>query len=280
MRPIPLNDSKNENCKSVIETLFLNTERLPNKTAIIAGGKQVSYLQLKKLIIGAADYLTKNGVKPGDKVIIKALPSVYFIAAMFGVLMCGGICVPLEKTIPEDGVNEIAKKLNVKLSIVNFETEKFKSTTLDELAEYIEEFAATDKADKFETKVRGIDEISIIMFTTGTTGNSKGVVLTFRNTLAAIQNTIGNTGMCESDINIIPAPLNHTYGFRRTMASLYLGGTVILLNGVTSVRNFFNALEEFKGTTITLVPSAMEYILKVSGDMISKYSDQINYIEV
>jgi long-chain acyl-CoA synthetase len=280
MRAISVNDSKNEKCKSVIETLFSNAERLPDKIAVIAGGKQVSYLQLKKLIIGASDYLTKIGIKPGDKVIVKALPSISFIAAIFGISLCRAIMMPLEKTIPEAGVNEIAEKLDVKLSITNYETDKSDNLLLDKLMEYAEEFANSGKADNYKAIFPDVDKVSAIIFTTGTTGKSKGVVLTYRNNLAAAQNTMGTTGMCEDDINVVPAPLNHTYGFRRTMGSLYIGATIVLLNGVTSARTFFNSLEELKGTTLTLVPSAMEYILRVSGDLISKYKDQLTYIEV
>lgn len=295
MRELQFNDSKNNDCMTVEEVIFANADRLASKTALVAGGKVVTYSQLRKLIIGAVDYLSKNGVKPGDKVIIKALPSVSFVTALFGVSFCGAIAVPLEKNMPEEGVKDVAERLDVRFSIVNQRSEGLSDCAdspdmkegnptefllLDDLLAYAEELAEAGKADDYEVSFPNIDATSIIMFTTGTTGNSKGVTLRYRNTLAAMQNTMGTTGMCESDVNVIPAPLNHTFGFRRTMGSLYSGGTVVLLNGVTSARLFFKALDEHGGTTLTLVPSAMEYILKVSGEMLAKYKDQIRSIEV
>ncbi len=280
MKIIKNNDCKNKECRTIIEVFFDNANRLTDKTAVIAGDEKISYERLKKLAIGINDYLVKNGINPGDKIILKAPPTISYIVTLLGISLCGAVSVPLEKTIPETGIDDIAKILDAKLSIVNFETDRVDYLTYEELMKYAENFAQTNDTEKYKIKFPNIDDISVILYTTGTTGKSKGVVLTNRNSLAALQNTTESTGMSESDINAMPSPLNHSYAFRRTLGSLYHGGTVIFLNGVTSVKNFIAAFENHKATTLTIVPSAMEYVLKMSGDLMAKYKDQIKYIEI
>ncbi len=277
MKAIKINDSKDINAKSILETFFINAERLQDKTALIAEDKPISYQALRKLSLGVKSYLASMGIGPGDKVIIKALPATSYIAGLFGTALCGAISVPLEKTMPEAGVKDISERLGAKLSIVNYEVESSDALTLKQL---LERSASITLPDEDEIEFPDIDSGAMIMYTTGTTGKSKGVELTHRNILAAVQNTLGTTGMHENDVNLIPAPVNHSFGLRRSLGSLYTGGTLVLINGVTSVRSFFNTLDAWKATTITSVPTAMEYIFRMSGDMLGKYKDQLRYIEV
>jgi long-chain acyl-CoA synthetase len=86
--------------------------------------------------------------------------------------------------------------------------------------------------------------------------------------------------MTESDVNVMPAPLNHSFGIRRMYGSLAIGSTAVLLNGVTSVRLFFKALDEYRATSIISVPAAMEYVFRMTGDKLGEYSEQLRFIEL
>lgn len=75
------------------------------------------------------------------------------------------------------------------------------------------------------------EELADILFTTGTTGSAKGVKLTHQNILAGAVNSNEFIGNDTSDTEIIPLPLHHAFGLRRLRTNLFLGATVILLDG-------------------------------------------------
>ena len=83
-----------------------------------------------------------------------------------------------------------------------------------------------------------------ILFTTGTTGDPKGVVLTHKNINSAVKNINAFIGNTSEDSEVIPLPLSHSFGLGRMRCNLKSGGTLILVDGFTFVGIIFKALDE------------------------------------
>lgn len=76
------------------------------------------------------------------------------------------------------------------------------------------------------------DDLSEILFTTGTTGKSKGIKIVYRNNVAIAQNVSEAIGITNDDVEMVTAPMNHSMALRRTYTVFYKGGTVVLTDGV------------------------------------------------
>ena len=93
-----------------------------------------------------------------------------------------------------------------------------------------------------------------ILFTTGTTGFPKGVVLSHKNEHSAavmINSFIGNT---DEDIELLALPISHSFGLGRLRCTLVQGGTIDLLGSFANMKKFFREMDARKITGFGMVP--------------------------
>ena len=119
------------------------------------------------------------------------------------------------------------------------------------------------------------------MFTTGTTGSSKGVELSHKALVATAENLIYGCGYKKDTVIIVPGPLNHANAIRKLFTTFVNGSTIYLLNGMTNVKAFFTALDNLsaRGSLVAccLPPAAIRTIFQLTGDRIGSY--KIDFIE-
>ena len=85
--------------------------------------------------------------------------------------------------------------------------------------------------------------------------------------------------MKEDNVELIPAPLNHSHGLRRYYANMLCKASVVLSTGVMNLLGFFNAIEKYNVTAIDLVPTALTILLKLSKNKFGEYKDRLRYIQ-
>lgn len=124
------------------------------------------------------------------------------------------------------------------------------------------------------------DQIAEILFSTGTTGKSKGIVLTHGNDIALAENVMYGVQMKKGNVELIPMPLSHSHGLRRTYANLVMGNSAVFTDGVTLLKKVFNLMEQYHVTSMDLSPSMLSIIFKLSKDRLGDYADQIDYIQL
>lgn len=260
---------------SIIEKVKEHSLNNPQKTAIICDGEKVSYAELYKYACGFASYLGKQGYKKGDRIIVKAFPTSHTIISYMGIHLAGCVNVPVEKTIGEDGIKEIYNQLDASLVIADEQTanglKHIENTDILKLAEeYYDENA--------EFVLPDLLDMSDILFTTGTTGKSKGVIMLHRTLAACAENYIYGARATDELIYLIPVPINHANGIRKSYSTLYLGGTIALCDGFSNMKKFYDTLRDTKANFLLLPPSAVRLLLMMSAKELAKYADQIKSV--
>lgn len=124
------------------------------------------------------------------------------------------------------------------------------------------------------------DSAAEIVFTTGTTGAAKGVVLTHANIYGSASNINAFIGNGPDEVEILGLPLCHSFGLGRLRCTLLKGATLVVLPNFANVKAFFSAIEKYHATGFGMVPAIWAYIRKISGKRIAKYAPQIKYIEI
>ena len=292
-----------EQISSIVEALKINAEKTPDKLCVGDKKNQVTYKEFWNMVKKAAVYLQEKGVQKGDMVVIRGAQKVEFLLGVFGVQLAGGAVCPLEKAIKDDRIMEIMNFVDsniylaekpVKNTTVNNISlkEMFKvvqnneAVTPNENTDNSENVVLNENSDSSEAvnskefSLPASDDLSEILFTTGTTGKSKGIEVTFGCNVAIAQNVIDSVGMEKDEIELITTPINHSLAIRRSYGAIYNGSSIVLTDGIKFVEDFFKLLDRYKITAITFVPAILEQVLKFEKDRLATYVDRFHYIQL
>ena len=259
---------------TLVAQLLDRARRSPEKLAIIAGEQTVTYGELRQRILAAAAELASLGVRPGDCVILAASGTPAFAYGYFATHLIGAVAVPLDPQAPDTRLAHVAGRVEPRAI---FAARAYEHATLGPVRA-IDDLAGLE-SNGDEPQGPGLDDLADLLFTTGTSGAPKGVMLTHRNILAAATNINGVLGNDASDREVVPLPLSHSFGLGRLRCNALAGGTVILVGGFKLPGESLNAMERWKATGFAVVPAGMAVLVRFGQEELAGFSDQLKYME-
>lgn len=260
---------------SIVSAVAKFAKERPDRAAVIANDNQITYGELWQEIQGFAAYISSFGFKKGSRIIVKSDSDIWFAVSCFAIQLTGNVHVPLEKSIGAKGLEDVASQLGAAMVISNTDiTGDFVSVDSDKVREIGRENYKEDLEFSFPTKEMTCD----ILFTTGTTGKSKGVVISHRAVVAVSENVQYGAEIIDDNVYLVPAPINHASAIRKLYVSMLTGTTVVLLDGFKDIRKFYSYIEKYKVTSILMPPAAVRMLLVLSKKELAKYSGQLHHI--
>ena len=119
-----------------------------------------------------------------------------------------------------------------------------------------------------------------ILYTTGTTGRSKGVMISHRTIIADAENLIDGQGFTHELAFVVNGPLNHIGSLSKIYPIIVLGATLIIVDGLKDMNKFFAAFDYPAEKMATfLVPASIRMLIQFSGEQLARYADKIDFIE-
>ena len=221
--------------------LRADAERYADKVAVVCGSSTLTYAQLYRMVEERARQLRGQGIAERQGVVMRTTQDVEFLVQYFAVHLIGAVAVPLEKDTPQSRFDEICRQ------------------------------------------VQGADipaGTADILFTTGTTGQSKGVMISHRTIVCNAENLIGGQLFCHDLVFLICGPLNHIGSLSKIYPVILLGATLYILEGMKDLEAFFRALDYpcHKMATF-MVPASIRILLQLGAKRLEKYVDKIDFIE-
>lgn len=260
---------------SIVHELAKNAVKYSDKIAVIADGDKITYGQLWKEVQGFCTYLKKNNIGKGDKVVVKSGHTISYVVSDFAIHLLGAIHVPTEKTLGNDGLDVIVDEMEAKAVVA---TADYFSDILTVDSEKVREIAVANVPEVEISEFPDTNDVADILFTTGTTGKSKGVMISHRAIVGVSENVIYGANITDDNIYLVPVPINHASGIRKIYVTIATGGTVVLLDGFMNMKKFFALIEEHNVTSILLPPSAIRILLKLGRKKLAQYSEQLDHI--
>lgn len=243
----------------------------PDKEAVIIDDISITYGKLAEHILRAAEWLRMSGVSCGDKVILTAVVQPIYVYLYFALHLIDAVAIPVEKNIAEErlqNIRDIAKPKKVYAGEDLQDCINMNEITLPQ-----KRYAYTR-----ENTLAG-DSVSDILFTTGTTGEAKGVMLTHQCIVSGAQNVIEGGKMKQSDRNLLPMPLYHAYGLTTLRAVLFCGATAVLQDGFSAVRRIHLNIHKRKCNCVYLMPSAIPMLEVGTGNNLEMLLGGLDKIE-
>lgn len=230
-----------------------------------AGGLEVTYTyqDVWEAARRVAGWLRHNGIGRGDKIVLMTKNEPAWPMAYFGILCADAVAVPLDPEMPEGEARRIVSKSEAKLIIVH-ETRDPKHDFGTRRVAIGDVFEA-DPIDP-DDPVTGVsrrhrqDEVASLLFTSGTTGDPKGVMLTHGNFTALLASLQGTFSITERDKFLSVLPLFHTFEFScGLLLPLSLGCHITYLEEIDGPL-LRSALKTFKPTALIGVPALWDLL--------------------
>lgn len=244
-------------------TLLERAARIyPDTVALVCGQATITFKQLYEKAIKFSKYLIAHGIKPRDRAMILLENSIEFYIAYYGVWQTGAVVAPVNIFLHAQELQHIIKDAQpFALIISDTCAEQLKVIVEDNALHCITEEKLkhiTEQADDgkpFTTTTLGEDEMAALLYTSGTTGFPKGVMLSSRNILTNLVQ-----GVCRIDVTpgkdkiYAALPLFHSFAQNVCVwGSFFMGGTTVLVPKLE--RRFLLQALEHRPTIIAGVPT-------------------------
>ena len=208
--------------------------------------------------------LNEIGVKSGENVGIFFSNSIEFVETALAVMSYGCVAVVLPYHLDEKTIYGCSLKFNLKAIITNVAEDKVKFATQTnpnlKLLEYVSEIR--ENAEFYPIIESNSKDGAVILFTGGTTGKSKGALLSHKAVMAGTINGCFGSGQIINHKYFLVLPLTHVFGFiRNMMTSIYTNSTLYICR---DTKNMFREIPMFNPTIMVMVPALAEMALGVS----------------
>jgi len=258
--------------ETLLAHLLANAGKHPQRVALRCGAETLRYAEFRALILSTAARLRVLGVEEGDRVLMcgantPAIPVLYFAAHALGA-----VAVSVPPDTPEAALAALAADAGAKLAVAEKPVHAAPCPVVT-AAEVVAD------GESIEPQCRR-DSIADLLYTTGTTGRKKGVVLTQANVLAAARNITAFVGSGPEDVEVVPLPLSHSFGLGRLRCMALTGHTLVIEPGVGSGAAVVKRMIETRATGLALVPAGFDIMRRITGDALGMVREHLRYIEI
>jgi len=269
---------------NLAENLERSAYYFPDHLSILQDDRKISYLEFNKESNRVATALIKLGIQRGDHVALYAPNSYEWLAFYFGVLKAGAVAVTLPSTLTK---SELTRLLDDARPKVLFTVKE----KLDELGDrrdrpYIEK-VISDGGDipyhklikagspSFKTVDRDRKDTAAILYTGGTTGIPKGVMLTHENIKSSVHNVSHFERSSQKDRALCFLPPNHIFAQIHIMNSMIYAGGSVVIQPSFDLDKVMYAIKQYGVTKFYGVPTIYYRLLQI--EKIKEKLGAVNY---
>jgi long-chain acyl-CoA synthetase len=220
----------------------------PAHTAVVCGSSRPSYSALDDQAARFAATMLRGGLRPGDRVIICIDNSVEAVIALFGVLKAGGVFVFVNPKSPVEYLERLVADSDAAATVTREQSGALRVTWRPTASE-----SAAPAADS---------DLAALVYTSGSTGEPKGVMLTHRNLTSAAASITQYLKNTDADVILSVLPLAFTYGLGQVTTAFHVGATLVLERSFTYPRVILDTIQRERVTGLPIVPTMATLLLQ------------------
>ena len=238
-----------------------------DKIALIEPGdfstpvRRSSYAEMDRECDAVARGLLARGYLVGDRIGLLGENSREFVSAYFGIMRAGMVAVPFSYKLPQATVEHIARDAELKAVFHDAARAGQMPAGPDAIALEGDGFANLLDHGPFDTYEPGPREVGMMLYTSGSTGMPKGVLLSHDSQRWSLERGGKLFGDKDEHIYIVAAPMFHMNATISTKGAFAAGATTVLLPSFDALV-YARSIDAFKVTWLTSVPTMLALVAK------------------
>jgi acyl-CoA synthetase (AMP-forming)/AMP-acid ligase II len=230
------------------EYLLHPAREKPDATALICGENRFSYGEIAQAASALGRSLRKHGLLTGDRVVLYLGNGYEAVVGIFGTLMAGGCIVPVGAVTPIERVAHVVHHSDAQVVLApgarsaEIRSALTKSGRLPQLiwtdssncltGEFLFSDVTRSEGARIDDTIAFIDlDLAAIIYTSGSSGEPKGVTHTHRSIDTGVESIIGYLQNSADDVILSVLQLNFSYGLLQLLATFRTGATLVLERG-------------------------------------------------
>ncbi|HRH44038.1 MAG TPA: AMP-binding protein, partial [Pyrinomonadaceae bacterium] len=281
--------------KDLIDLFETAVKRFPTRISMrierYGRREQYTYEDTKELVYRVAGFLADKGIEPYQKVILFSNNMPEWGLSYFGILKAGATAIPLDPSLNSEDVAKFAEVGEASAILISprlyDENPKLKELTkvpiyiFDEVFEMPSEIEEAKRLAKLPAKISS-NTVASLIFTSGTTGNPKAVMLSHKNFvhMASMLSSVLDMSISDGVLSVLP--LHHTFEFSAGFLTPFANGTQITYLDDLNAEELNKALENGHITGMVGVPALWEMLhrriktrFREQGDWVADLADNI-----
>jgi acyl-CoA synthetase (AMP-forming)/AMP-acid ligase II len=257
--------------------LSIATAICPDRDAVVFEGKRWTYAHTNERINRLARALNTLGVEKGDRIGMLEVNCNQYLEAYFAAAKLGAIFVPLNFRAKADELSYMLSNAEAKVLLVGSRYLEMVDNMLPQLPTIKEcislgstsrgksyyEDLLDSSSDELMYEI-GDEDITILMYTAGTTGRPKGVPLTHNGFISYVLDNVEPASPEIEERNLLTVPLYHVAGIQAMLAAVYGGRTLVMMRQF-EVSEWLETVQRERATRAMLVPTMLKRIIDDPG---------------
>jgi acyl-CoA synthetase (AMP-forming)/AMP-acid ligase II len=235
---------------NLADALLVAATSAEDKAAVVDGKRIASYADLATRSLAIAEVLALTGVKPEDRVAIFLPRGAEAASAFFGTLAAGAIAIMVNESLRWRQIEHILEHSSARILLTSGDMLR----RLSKPADIATPIVSTDdipRSGTFQPLPRIGDDVAQVVYTSGSTGLPKGVVISHANLWAGMRAVVDYLGITENDRIASLLPFSFDYGFNQLLCCVGTGATLVVETSPIPRR----ILETLRSQRITVLPA-------------------------
>ncbi|MGD0566713.1 MAG: long-chain fatty acid--CoA ligase [Candidatus Goldiibacteriota bacterium] len=231
---------------SLLQVIKNSALAFPDKIFIVCEKEKRTFSGFYKRVKKLGSGLDSLGIKKGDKVAVLLHNCAEYVEIYFAAISRGAVIVPVNTFLKTEEVAFILNDCGVKAIFTSSDFSAIAGSIDRQAAPSLESIVSIDSIKgldyvkysglfgaELEPVDAGSDDIAAILYTSGTTGHPKGAMLSHKNLISDVENSIGIIDITHRDVFMCFLPMFHSFSFMaNVMVPLYCGCRLVILKSI------------------------------------------------
>ena len=256
------------------EFLTIASAIVPDRVATIFEGRRKTYAELEARVNRLANAMADLGVQSGDRVAALQVNCDEHVEAYFATAKLDGVYVPLNFRVRADELAYMVNESGPRVLLVGARyvgLVRSIADRLDSVEHYVSLEGPTEGWHYFDDLVASggdeerspeadVDDLTLIMFTAGTTGSPKGVMLSHEGFSSYILSNVTPADPEVEERSILTVPLYHVAGVQGMMGAIY-GGRTLIIQRQFEAAQWMELVELERANRAMMVPTMLKLVM-------------------